>query len=110
MSKKHLKKCSKSLVIMEIPIKMIYSILHSWKMLRSKIQLTAHAGEDVEWGKHIFIASGSANLHNHFGIIFSISYTIGNSFILRPGYITPGHKSKGHPTILQGHLPLYLRS
>ena len=40
--------------------------------LRSKTQVTAHAGEDVEQGEHSSIAGGSANLYNHFGNEFCI--------------------------------------
>ena len=37
------------------------------RWLRSKTQETAHAGEDVEQGKHSSIAGGSANVYNHVG-------------------------------------------
>jgi hypothetical protein len=34
-------------------------------------QVTAHAGKDVERGKHSSIPSGIANLYNHFGNQFN---------------------------------------
>ena len=42
------------------------SILHLPEWLRSKTQVTAHAGKDVEQGEHSSIAGGSTNLYNHF--------------------------------------------
>jgi hypothetical protein len=35
--------------------------------MKSIIQVTAHAGEDVEQGKHSFIAAMSVNSYNHYG-------------------------------------------
>jgi len=40
-------------------------MLHLSGWLRSKTQVTARAGEDVEQGELSSIAGGSANLHNH---------------------------------------------
>jgi hypothetical protein len=39
----------------------------SQKWLRSKIQVTADAGEDVEKKEHSSIAGGIASLYNHSG-------------------------------------------
>ena len=37
------------------------------KWLRSKIQVTADAGEDVEKEEHFYIVGGIASLYNHSG-------------------------------------------
>jgi hypothetical protein len=42
------------------------TILQLSEWLRSKTQLTVHAGDDVEQGEHFSIAGGSTNLYNHF--------------------------------------------
>ena len=63
MAKKHLKKCSISLVIRKCKSKGSQdSTLHSW--LRSKTQATANAGEYVGEGVYSSIAGGSTNLYN----------------------------------------------
>jgi hypothetical protein len=49
MAEKHLKKYSKSLVIMEMQIKMtIRFLLIPIRMVRPKSQVTTHSGEDVD--------------------------------------------------------------
>ena len=40
---------------------------HQSEWLRSKIQVTADAGEDVENGKHSSIVGGIASFYNHSG-------------------------------------------
>jgi hypothetical protein len=42
-------------------------ISHQSEWLRSKIQVTADAGEDVEKEEHSFIFGGIASLYNHSG-------------------------------------------
>jgi hypothetical protein len=43
------------------------SYTHPREWLKSKTQEIAHAGKNVEPGKHFFIAGGSANLYNPIG-------------------------------------------
>ena len=43
------------------------STSHQSEWLRSKIQVTADAGEDVEKEEHSSIVGGTANLYNHSG-------------------------------------------
>jgi hypothetical protein len=48
-------------------IKVILKFLHPLERLRSKPQVTAAAGEDVEKEEHSSIAGGTANLCNYSG-------------------------------------------
>ena len=55
MGEKHLHKCSTSLVICIREMQMVMTLgfyLTPIRMARSKIQVTVHAGEDVEKGEH----------------------------------------------------------
>ena len=65
MAKKHLKKCSQSLVIKEMQIKMTLKFhLTPVRMVKITNSRTAHPGQDVE---HSSIVGGSTNMYIHFG-------------------------------------------
>ena len=67
MAKKHLRKCSKSLVIREMQIKttLRFHVIPIRMAKTKKPQEISHASEGVEQGEHFFIAGESAHLYNH---------------------------------------------
>jgi hypothetical protein len=68
MAEKNLKKYSMSLVIIEMQIKMTLRFsLHQSEWLKSKLQVTAHIGEDMEKEEHFSTAGRIASWSNHSG-------------------------------------------
>jgi hypothetical protein len=68
MAVKHLKKCSKFLVLREMQTKTTLRFhLTLIRMGKIKSQGSTHVGEDVEKEEHSSIAGGIANWYNHSG-------------------------------------------
>ena len=68
MAEKHLKKCSKSLVIREMQVETTLRFhLTSIRMakIKSSGDNTTHVGKDGEKEEHSSIAGGIANWYNH---------------------------------------------
>ena len=109
MATKHLKKYSKSLLNREMQCQPRDSTLHKSEGLWSKIQVTAHAGQDVEKEEHsppflVELQASSTTLE----INLEVPQKIRNSSIWKPSYNTFGHIPKRFPTIPQGHVFHYV--
>jgi hypothetical protein len=74
------------------------------------MQMTAHAGKDVEQGEHSSIAGRSANMSATLEIKMVISQKIWNPSISTPSYTTPEYIPKRWSTNPQGLLLNYVHS
>jgi hypothetical protein len=99
MAEKHLKKCSASLVIREMQIKMIP------RFHPTPIRMTAHAGEDVEKGEHSSIASEIANWYSrNQSVVFSENWKL---FYLKTQLYHSWTYNQRMSTKSQGHMLHY---
>ena len=59
------------------------------------MQVTAHAGKDVEQGEHSSFAGGGETCTTTMEINIVVPQRVGNQSASRPSYTTPGHIPKG---------------
>ena len=75
MAKKHMTKCSISLIIREMQIKTTVSYhLTPVRMPSSKRLQTINAGEGMEKKEPSYIVGGNANWYNHYGEQYGDSF------------------------------------
>ena len=98
MSQKQLKKCSTSIVIREMKVKMtLRNHLTPIKMAKIKrnAQEIAYGSKDIEKGQHSSVSGGIANLYNHTGNqsgIFSENWK--QYYVKKCIYTASGHITK----------------